>query len=416
MAEFAGKTAVIQIVDEATGGWGHINVDHIVQTDRKPPGLLSNAKREFTVETRYLNLPIKNGAPKRVVTLLVDGKPVVRNDIELADGTPDWWAPMDVSAWQGKTVTLRRGQAAGGLDGAHVASNRATPSRARRTSTANRCAASSTSRPGAAGTTTRTAWCSSTASITSSSSTIRTAGTGATCTGATPSAATWSTGRNWATSCCPTRWGRCSAAARWWTGTTPAASGKTAKPPLVLVYTAAGNPTVQCIAYSTDGRTFTKYAGNPVVKQITGGNRDPKVHLARADEEVGDGAVRRTQETAHDPLLHLAEPEGVDAGQRAGRRHDGKDGYLFECPDFFELPVDGDAKSSKWVLLGANSEYAIGTFDGTTFTPEQTRLPGHRGNGFYAAQTFSDMPGTTAAASRSAGSRRPRRACRSTSR
>jgi hypothetical protein len=64
VSEFAGKPVVIQIVDNATGGWGHINVDQIVQTDRKPPQLLANAKREFRIEKRYLNLPIKNGAAK----------------------------------------------------------------------------------------------------------------------------------------------------------------------------------------------------------------------------------------------------------------------------------------------------------------------------------------------------------------
>ena len=70
----------------------------------------------------------------------------------------------------------------------------------------------------------------------------------------------------------------------------------------------------------------------------------------------------------------------------------GKDGYLFECPDFFELPVDGDAGKSKWVLLGANTEYAVGTFDGTTFKAENTWVQGQRGKGFYAPQTFADIP------------------------
>jgi len=33
VAEFAGKKAVLQIVDNHTGGWGHINIDHIVQSN-----------------------------------------------------------------------------------------------------------------------------------------------------------------------------------------------------------------------------------------------------------------------------------------------------------------------------------------------------------------------------------------------
>src|ERR1019366_3159824 len=72
VSEFIGKAAVIQIVDQATGGWGHINVDQIVQTDRKPPQALANARQEFKIKKRYLNVPIKNGAPKRVVTTLVE--------------------------------------------------------------------------------------------------------------------------------------------------------------------------------------------------------------------------------------------------------------------------------------------------------------------------------------------------------
>jgi sucrose-6-phosphate hydrolase SacC (GH32 family) len=63
-----------------------------------------------------------------------------------------------------------------------------------------------------------------------------------------------------------------------------------------------------------------------------------------------------------------------------------------ECPDLFALPVDGDVKNVKWVLTAANSDYMVGTFDGRTFAPETPKIKGHLGKGFYAAQTFSDIP------------------------
>ena len=57
VAEFSGKSAALQIVDRATGGWGHINIDHIIQTERKLP-VLADQQREILAERRYLNLPI----------------------------------------------------------------------------------------------------------------------------------------------------------------------------------------------------------------------------------------------------------------------------------------------------------------------------------------------------------------------
>src|SRR5207249_7571355 len=67
---------------------------------------------------------------------------------------------------------------------------------------------------------------------------------------------------------------------------------------------------------------------------------------------------------------------------------------FYECPDLFELPVDGDTNRRQWVLTAASSEYRVGRFDGTTFTPAIPKRPGHRGRGFYAAQTFSqDLQG-----------------------
>jgi sucrose-6-phosphate hydrolase SacC (GH32 family) len=168
--------------------------------------------------------------------------------------------------------------------------------------------------------------------------------------------------------------------------------GKDGKPPMVLIYTAAGNPTVQGIAYSTDGRNFTKYSGNPVLPQITGGNRDPKVlwHAPTKQWVMVLYVELQGKHTIHffnSPNLRDWKLASITEGIPGS-------GYLYECPDFFELPVDNNSSEKKWVLLGANTEYAIGTFDGVNFKAEQTKLPGHRGRGFYAPQTFSDIPTT----------------------
>jgi sucrose-6-phosphate hydrolase SacC (GH32 family) len=167
--------------------------------------------------------------------------------------------------------------------------------------------------------------------------------------------------------------------------------GKDGKPPLVLFYTAFGNPTVQGMAYSTDGRKFTKYAANPVLKQITSGNRDPKVIWHEPTKRwvmvlyVGLEGGKHTVHFFTSPNLRDWTLASIAEGL-AGTP------FLYECPDFFELAVDGDAARKKYVLLGADSAYAIGSFDGNKFLPDVTRLPGHRGKGFYAAQSFSDVP------------------------
>ena len=390
VAEFSGKTAVLRIIDQAQGGWGHINVDQIVQTDSKPKGLVKNAARTFVATARYLQIPIKNGAPKRSVTLLVDGKEVVRNDIELADAKPDWWAPMDVSAWKGKSLTLN-------VD------------KLREDSTALSSIIQNETIMGGEGGyreplrgqfhfSPRFGWNND------------------------PNGMVFFNGEyhlffqhnpygwGWGNM----HWGHAvskdmvhweelgdkllpdtmgpmfsgSAVVDW---NNTSGFGKNGRPPLVLVYTAAGNPTVQAIAYSNDGRNFTKYAGNPVLKQITGGNRDPKVIWHEPTKQwvmvlyVGLPGDRHTVHFFTSPNLRDWKLVSTAAGV-AGTP------YLYECPDFFELPVDGDLAKKKWVLLGANSAYSIGTFDGERFSPENVNLPGHRGQGFYAPQTFSDIP------------------------
>ncbi len=153
--------------------------------------------------------------------------------------------------------------------------------------------------------------------------------------------------------------------------------GTSNQPPLVLIYTAAGNPTVQGIAYSLDGRTFTKYEGNPVLPEVTGGNRDPKVIWHEPSKRwvmvlyVEKPVGLHTVHFFTSPNLRDWSLASVTSGDPTTDR------YLFECPDFFELAVDDNSANKKWVLLAANTQYAIGSFDGTTFKPEQSRLPGN---------------------------------------
>jgi fructan beta-fructosidase len=62
--------------------------------------------------------------------------------------------------------------------------------------------------------------------------------------------------------------------------------------------------------------------------------------------------------------------------------------FGFECPDIFELAVDGGA-TKKWVILDAGANYHIGSFNGTTFTPDAGGpWKMDVGPDFYASQTF----------------------------
>ncbi len=390
VGDLAGRTAVIRIVDEATGGWGHLNVDQIVQTDRKPPGMLTNATREFPVTTRYLNLPIRDGAPNRKVTLRVDGRPVVVNDIGLADGQAHWWAPMDVSAWAGKTVTLQVDR----LPGDSQALSSVEPSDTIR-------GAGDLYREPLRGQfhfSPQRGWNNDPNGL------VFFRGEYHLFFQHNPYGWGWGN-MHWghAVSRDLVHWKELgdvlapdelgpmfsgSAVVDW---KNTSGLGTDGKPPLVLIYTAAGNPTVQCLASSTDGRHFTKFSGNPVLPQVTGGNRDPKVMWHEPTQRwvmvlyVTLSGGRHTVHFYTSPNLREWSLASVAEGITGSN-------YLYECPDFFELPVDDNASDRKWVLLAANSEYAIGTFNGTTFKPEAQKLPGQRGRGFYAPQTFSDLP------------------------
>lgn len=162
------------------------------------------------------------------------------------------------------------------------------------------------------------------------------------------------------------------------------------KEAMVCIYTAAGKPFTQSLAYSTDGgRTFKKYDKNPVLNNLSDGNRDPKVFWHEPTKkwvmvlyvDVKDDAKKNIQ------TIHFFSSPNLKEWTYLSRI----DGF-FECPDCFELPVDGDPAKTKWVAFAADGNYILGTFNGDKFTKEAGKFKGDSGANFYAAQTYSDIP------------------------
>ena len=169
-----------------------------------------------------------------------------------------------------------------------------------------------------------------------------------------------------------------------------AGSRRGTRPPLIAFYTAGGERMfpgkrcIQCIAFSNDrGRTWTKYAGNPVIGHIRAENRDPKV--------VWHGPTARWIMTLFMDGNDYALFSSPDLKSWTHQQDLTLPG-VSECPDFFELPVDGDPSNTRWVFWGASGGYLLGRFDGRTFTPETDVLQAEQGANGYAAQTWSDVP------------------------
>jgi len=180
---------------------------------------------------------------------------------------------------------------------------------------------------------------------------------------------------------------------------------KSDEPPIVAIFTSAGKPFTQGIAFSHDrGRTFTKYKANPVVPNIVGNDRDPKVfwyapqkkwvmalYLDRSDPIVHPemGILERYEFFIDKNSYRLFSSPDLKHWTKMSDLALKVDG---ECPELFEISVDGDPKNTRWIFYGAKGRYLIGRFDGTSFTPESGPHEMQHGNAWYASQTFNDIP------------------------
>ena len=171
---------------------------------------------------------------------------------------------------------------------------------------------------------------------------------------------------------------------------------------IIALYTSASdkNGQIQCMAYSTDnGRTFSKYESNPVLTPFDGLRdfRDPKVFWYEKGK-CWYMIVSADKETRFYKSKNLKKWEYVSAfGNGMGQQP-----CQYECPDFFQLPVNGDPNNMKWVMImninpgclfgGSATEYFVGDFDGKNFTcadAHEAKWMDY-GKDHYATVTFSN--------------------------
>ena len=175
-------------------------------------------------------------------------------------------------------------------------------------------------------------------------------------------------------------------------------------PVIVALYTlhsSKGGRTVQAqhLAWSIDrGRSWQQYDGNPVLDIGSDAFRDPKVFW---HEESGRWIMAVVLANEHKVQFYCSNnllrwqylssfgPCGNTEGE-------------WECPDLFQLPIEDQPDSQKWVLKvdctlgsqagGSGGQYFVGDFDGTLFQADSRARPVDYGSDFYAAMTWSNLP------------------------
>lgn len=187
--------------------------------------------------------------------------------------------------------------------------------------------------------------------------------------------------------------------------------GEKGQPPLIAMFTyhdpkgeQAGRNDFQTqgLAYSLDrGRTWTKYADNPVLA-------NPGIRDFRDPKVFWHAETQRWIMTlaAQDHIVLYTSPD-LKQWEKASEfgRESGAHGGGWECPDLFPLPIANRPGEQRWVMLvsisdggpngGSATQYVVGDFDGKTFTldPGFARSLGQQPAYVPRGQVFADFEG-----------------------
>ena len=403
VSELKGKKAVIEIVDAASGGWGHVNVDQISQSDKAKeknpvvvpprrqadPPPMENAQ-ELEITGKYILFPVSNSGQRGRMTIVINDQLVHNLDCNFPNNADniDWWTYLDVSEYVGETAKIVA-QAEPEICAMFESSDEMRHLMPLYDEAFRPQFHISQMR----------GWNND------------------------PNGMCYYDGEYhffWQCNPAGRAWGNM----YWGHATSPDMVNWTEQPrvlrsfgddvenrhpamadrncfsgsgnvdlnnsggwqtgdekTIILAFTDTGCG--EALAYSNDrGQTFTYYENNPV---ITHRGRDPKLmwyepgqHWVIAvydeDDEVGRNIAIYTSTDLKEWELQSKIP-----------------GY-FECAEIFELPIDGDPKNTKWVIYAADAKYAFGTFDGKTFTPEHEGKHQVHWGSYYASQCFSNAP------------------------
>ena len=401
--KYKGKKAVLQIVDDASGGWGHINVDQVSQSNTlaKKRAFVAPPRRggetphlentqEIKITGKYIIVPVSNKGQRGRMTIVVGDQLVHNLDCDFPPNKDaiDWWTYLDMSEYKGKTAKV-------------VA--RAAPEICKMIESSDEIRHlqplyDEALRPQFHMSQMR-GWNNDPNGM---------------CYYDGEYHFFWQcnpAGRNWAnmywghaTSPDMVHWTEQDRALRSFGGNVEnrhpsmavkncfSGSGnvdvgntagwqKGGDKTIVLAFTDTGCG--EALAYSTDrGKTWKYYEGNPVIKHS---GRDPKLIWYAPGKHWVIAVFDQDKEHGRNIAIYTSKD------LKEWTRESNIPGY-FECAEIFELPVDGDRAETKWVIYAADAQYAIGHFDGKTFKPEHEGKRRVHWGAYYASQCFSNSP------------------------